>query len=102
MINDFQHNLEQYAALAVEVGVNMQLPAKRSSSRRRLFRRSVMRKVSETSLRSRRASYVHVEWNDDVVTGPGMNWRPANLSRSIRSMAGQRLGRDGEGQRGVS
>ncbi len=65
MIN-FQEKLERYAALAVEVGVNVQpgqtlvVTASISSAP---FVRMVVKKAYEVG-----AKNVHVEWNDDVVT----------------------------------
>ncbi|QHT59100.1 aminopeptidase [Paenibacillus lycopersici] len=66
MINDFEKKLERYAALAVEVGVNVQpgqtlvVTAGISSAP---FVRMVVKKAYEVG-----AKNVHVEWNDDVVT----------------------------------
>ncbi|WP_219839144.1 aminopeptidase [Paenibacillus sp. R14(2021)] len=63
---NFQEKLERYAALAVEVGVNVQpgqtlvVTASISSAP---FVRMVVKKAYEVG-----AKNVHVEWNDDVVT----------------------------------
>jgi len=65
-MTDFQESLEQYAALAVQIGVNVQpgqtlvVMAPLSSAP---FVRMVARKAYEAGARN-----VHVEWNDDDMT----------------------------------
>nr|WP_240546230.1 aminopeptidase [Paenibacillus artemisiicola] len=66
MINDFEAKLERYAALAVEVGVNVrpgQTLVVTAGITSAPFVRKVVKKAYEAG-----AKNVHVEWSDDVVT----------------------------------
>ncbi|RAP78171.1 aminopeptidase [Paenibacillus montanisoli] len=65
-MKSFQHRLEQYAALAVEVGVNVQPGQKLciiSQIAAADFVREVARRAYEIG-----ASYVHVDWSDELLT----------------------------------
>ena len=66
MESTFNHNLEKYAALAVEVGVNIQ-PGQTLVLMAPLFAADLARKVVRRAY-EKGAKYVHVEWNDDEVT----------------------------------
>lgn len=66
MITNFEHSLEKYAALAVEVGVNIQ-PGQTLVLTAPLFAADLARKVVKRAY-EKGARYVHVEWNDDEVT----------------------------------
>ena len=62
----FNRNLEKYAALAVEVGVNIQ-PGQTLVLMTPIFAADLARKVVKRAY-EKGAKYVHVEWNDDDVT----------------------------------
>jgi len=66
VMDTFNANLEKYAALAVEVGVNVE-PGQTVVISTPLFAAEFVRKVVRRAYEVG-AKYVHVEWNDDVVT----------------------------------
>ncbi|GIQ67220.1 aminopeptidase [Xylanibacillus composti] len=62
----FQHNLEKYAALAVEVGVNVQpgqMLVVSAPIQAAAYVRSIVKHAYEVGAR-----YVHVDWTDDAIT----------------------------------
>ncbi|XEC96175.1 aminopeptidase [Paenibacillus tarimensis] len=65
-MDQFEQNLEKYAALAVEVGVNVQ-PGQTLVVTAPLVAAEYVRKVVKRAYEVG-ARYVHVEWNDDDVT----------------------------------
>ena len=75
MSSTFEHNLEKYAALAVEVGVNIQ-PGQTLVVMAPLFAAELARKVVKRAY-EKGAKYVHVEWNDDTVTRTRFELAPA-------------------------
>jgi aminopeptidase len=65
-MENFEHQLDKYAALAVEVGVNIQ-PGQTLVVTAPLPAAELVRKVVKRAYEIG-AHYVHVEWNDDQVT----------------------------------
>lgn len=68
--------LEKYAALAVEVGVNVQ-PGQTLVVTSPLFAADLVRKIVKRAYEAG-ARYVHVEWNDDAVTRTRYELAPAD------------------------
>jgi len=71
-----ERQLEKYAALAVEVGVNVQ-PGQKLVVMAPLFAADLVRKVVKRAYEIG-ARYVHVEWNDDAVTRTRYELAPAD------------------------
>lgn len=65
-MNEFEHNLEKYAALAVEVGVNVQ-PGQTLVITAPLIGADYVKKIVRKAYEAG-AKNVHVEWNDDEIT----------------------------------
>lgn len=65
-MNEFEHNLEKYAALAVEVGVNVQ-PGQTLVITAPLIAADYVKKIVRRAYEVG-AKNVHVEWNDDDIT----------------------------------
>ena len=76
MNSTFEQNLEKYAALAVEVGVNIQ-PGQTLVVMAPLFAAELARKVVKRAY-EKGAKYVHVEWNDDTVTRTRFELAPSD------------------------
>jgi len=75
-MNEFNRKLEKYAALAVEVGVNLQ-PGQTLVITAPLFAAEFVRKAVKRAYEVG-ARYVHVEWNDDIVTRTRFDLAPAD------------------------
>ncbi|MBP3967178.1 aminopeptidase [Paenibacillus lignilyticus] len=65
-MKSFQHRLEQYAALAVEVGVNVQ-PGQKLCIISQIAAAEFVREVAKHAYEIG-ASYVHVDWMDEIIT----------------------------------
>jgi len=74
-----EHRLEKYAALAVEVGVNVQ-PGQMLVVTAPLFAAELVRKIVKRAYEIG-ARYVHVDWHDDVVTRTRFELAPADSFR---------------------
>lgn len=75
MVSTLDQQLEKYAALAVEVGVNVR-PGQTLVVTAPLFSAELVRKIVKRAYEIG-AKYVHVEWNDDAVTRTRFELAPA-------------------------